>query len=214
MFQPFSPNAETRVFRNRLPHWRQPGVTYFITTRMADSVPHGVLRQWQVERENWLRSNDCKEPEDLDGLPDKIRREYHERFTAAWHRFLDAGSGECALRDPENACVVASALRHFDGERYLLDDFVVMPNHLHVLVTPAPGHELSDILKSWKGFAARQINQRTGRSGALWQPESFNHIVRSPEQLERFRRYIEENPVKGRLRCGEYLLWQAPGTGS
>jgi REP element-mobilizing transposase RayT len=88
-----------------------------------------------------------------------------------------------------------------------------MPNHLHVLVTPTPPHELSDILHSWKRFSAREINKLVGREGAFWQAESFNHIVRSEAQFERFRRYIAENPAKARLGEGEFLLWTSPRSG-
>jgi REP element-mobilizing transposase RayT len=71
-----------------------------------------------------------------------------------------------------------------------------MPNHVHALVTPLPGHELSDILHSWKSFTANQINRLLGVSGAFWQKESFDHIVRSPDSMENFRRYIRDNPLK------------------
>jgi REP element-mobilizing transposase RayT len=208
-FKPFDPDAEVRKFRNHLPHWRQAGVTYFVTTRLADSVPQGTLRQWREERDLWLRLHDCADAADIERLPDRTRREYHARFTAKFHEFLDAGTGACWLRRPEAAAIVASALRRFDGARYALGDFVVMPNHLHALVTPSPDDDLSDILHSWKRFSAREINKLAGREGTFWQAESFNHIVRSEAQLDRFRRYIAENPAKARLRKGEYLLWQA-----
>lgn len=212
-FQPFNPDADVRKFRNHLPHWRQAGVTYFVTTRLADSVPHSTLRQWTKERDIWLHANGCADKSDIEQLPDKTRHEYHTRFTAKFHEYLDSGWGECWLRRPEAAAIVAGALRHFDGERYVLDDCVVMPNHLHALVTPNPPHELSDILHSWKLFSARAINKLLGREGPFWQAESFNHIVRSEAQFERFRCYIADNPVKARLRPGEFLLWKSPREG-
>jgi type I restriction enzyme R subunit len=208
-FKPFNPDGETRKFRNHLPHWRQEKVTYFVTTRLADSIPHGTLHVWQQERETWLRVHGCAVPANVEMLPESTRAEFHRRFTAKFHEFLDAGEGACLLRDSENARIVGDALRFFDGERYGLGDFVVMPNHLHVLVAPAAGHELSVILQSWKRFTAREINRRIACTGSLWQSESFNHIVRSEEQFARFRRYIAENPVKARLREGHFLHWRA-----
>jgi REP element-mobilizing transposase RayT len=98
------------------------------------------------------------------------------------------------LRNEKARAIVENALRHFDGERYHLDEFIVMPNHVHVLVIPLPPHELSDILHRWKSFTAKEINRLLGRSGPLWQKESFDHIVRSPESLQRFRQYIRDNP--------------------
>ena len=209
-FKPFNPDGETRKFRNHLPHWRQAGVTYFITTRLADSIPQGTLRAWQEERDIWLWVHGCAAATDVEKLPEKTRAEYHQRFTMKFHELLDAGAGACQLRDSDNARIVGDALRFFDAERYGLGGFVVMPNHLHALVAPADGHELSEILHSWKRFSAREINKRIGRTGTLWQAESFNHIVRSEEHLVRFRRYIAENPVKARLREGEFLHWRAP----
>ena len=208
-FKPFNPDGDTRKFRNHLPHWRQAGVMYFVTTRLADSIPQGTLRAWQQARDIWLRVNGCTTSADVEKLPEKVRAEFHRRFTARFHELLDAGAGACLLRDSENARIVGDALRFFECERYSLGDFVVMPNHLHALVTPAAGHDLSRILQSWKRFSALQINRRIARTGSLWQAESFNHIVRSEEHFTRFRRYIAENPVKARLRAGEFLHWRA-----
>ena len=205
-FRPFDPHGELTTYRLHLPHWRQPGVTYFLTTRLADSLPQARLDEWHDERANWLRARGCQSPADLDRQPAKERREFHRYFTAKFHAWLDAGEGACWLRQPEYAQIVAGALAFFDGERYALDDFVVMPNHLHVLVTPAPDHALSDIVRSWKTFTARQINGLLGRAGAFWQAETYDHIVRSEEQLAHYRRYIADNPVKAKLREGEYLV--------
>ena len=143
-------------------------------------------------------------------FPERTRREYHAHFTAKFHEYLDAGAGACTLRQPAAAEIVAGALGFFDGQRYELGDFVAMPNHLHLLVTPLEAHELSDILQSWKRHTAREINKLSARRGTFWQAESFNHIVRSEAQLDRFRRYIAENPAKARLREGEYLHWVRP----
>ncbi|MCY2988763.1 MAG: transposase [Planctomycetota bacterium] len=166
-----------------LPHWRQDAVTYFVTFRSADSLPQDKLKQWQSEREDWL----ARHPEPHD---QNTKREYHERFPERLEHWLDQGYGDCRLKEPALRKVVEDALRHFDGERYDLDEFVVSANHVHVLVTPRPGYELSDILHSWKSFTANQINRQIAQSGAFWQKESFDHIVRNPAQLERLRKYI------------------------
>lgn len=205
-FRSFDPHGEVTTYRLHLPHWRQPGVTYFLTTRLGDSLPQAKLAEWKEERENWLRARSCRTVADLERLAAKERHDFHRHFTAKFHAWLDAGYGACWLRRPDAARIVADALRFFAGERYLLGDFVVMPNHLHVLVTPAPDHELSEIVRSWKTFTARQINGLLGRSGAFWQAETYDHIVRSEEQLAHYCRYIAENPLKAKLREGEYLL--------
>ena len=171
-----------------LPHWRQEGVTYFVTFRTVDSLPQEKLKQWQLEKERWLHEH----TEPYDG---KAKREFYEKFPERLQHWLDQGYGECVLKDQDCKKIVEEALRHFDGQRYDLDEFVVMPNHIHVLVTPKAGHELSEILHSWKSFTATEINKRIGRSGAFWQKESFDHIVRNPDQVEKIRQYIKEHPA-------------------
>ena len=76
--------------------------------------------------------------------------------------------------------------------KYRLKDFVVMPNHVHVLVTPPGEHTLSDAVQEWKSVSAHHLNKALGRKGEFWQKEYFDHIVRSPEQLAKFRSYIHQ----------------------
>jgi len=204
-FQPFDPDAEMEKFRRNLPHWRQNGVTYFITARLADSMPRSRIEQWKEERDLWLRGQGLDDACELHALPEARQREFQRTFTQIWHDWLDAGEGECVLREPVIAQLVADQLIKGHPAAYQLDAWVVMPNHLHAVVTPVM-QDLSRIVQRWKGASARFINQRLGRSGTLWQEETFDHIVRSAEQLEHFRRYIQENPRKARLRPGEYLL--------
>ena len=199
-FQPFNPNAEVRKHdKGRLPHWRQWGVSYFITSRLADSVPATLRDEWRARRDAWLARHGVDTPE---ALASELRHEYHRQFTAAFHALLDAGHGECVLARPECAESVSALLVAGHTRAYQLDAWVIMPNHLHALVEPAKGSLLGDIVKSWKGGSAREINALLGRKGTLWQKESFDHIVRSEEQVEHFRRYIAGNPAKAGLRSG------------
>jgi REP element-mobilizing transposase RayT len=85
------------------------------------------------------------------------RKEYYERFPQRLQQWLDAGSGSCILALPEVRELVEKALRHFDGERYRLDEFAVAANHVHALVSPLGEHHLSAILHSWKSFTAHEI---------------------------------------------------------
>lgn len=197
-FKPFNREAAVHDHtKGRLPHWRQWGVTYFVTSRLADSVPAAVREEWRARRDEWLAVHGVSDPEALD---DKLRQAFHREFTAAFHTLLDAGHGECVLARPECAEIVIARLLAGHARAYQLDAWVVMPNHLHALVEPAKGTLLGDIVKSWKGGSAREINLFLGRQGTLWQREPFDHIVRSEAQLEHFRRYIAENPAKAGLR--------------
>ncbi len=185
----FSPLSEIEIRTGgNLPHWEQGSVWYFVTFRLADALPCAVVEKIQQQREQWRQTHDLK------NLSREELAEYHQLFSARYEQLLNAGSGSCVLRDPPNADIVHGALRYFDGQRYALDDYVVMPNHVHVLVKPLPGHGLADILHSWKSYTANQLNGRLGRTGQLWQHESYDHIVRNEAAMESIRRYIRENP--------------------
>ncbi len=183
----FDPSAPIAVLDGNLPHFRQPGTTYFVTFRTADSLPQVKLQQWGTERDAWLIRH--PEPHTLDE-----KREYSRLFPERIQQWLDAGFGECLLKFPEVRQILVHALNHFEGVRYHLHEWVVMPNHVHVVVTPIGEHELSNILHSWKSFTANAIHKLLKRTGTFWQKESFDHIVRSPESLERITKYILQNP--------------------
>ena len=97
------------------------------------------------------------------------------------------------------------SLQHFDGDRYQLGDFVVMPNHVHLLAAFATHDGMKKQLTSWLHFTATEINRLTGCQGHFWQPEPFDHLVRTPEQYDYLRQYIEGNPKTARLKPNEYL---------
>ncbi len=107
---------------------------------------------------------------------------------------LDLGRGSCPLQAPEIAQVVVQALSHFAGDRYDLGAWCLMPNHVHVIVSPNGERLLSSVLGSWKSYTAKQINGILGKTGTFWQGESFDHLIRSATQHEGFERYILDNP--------------------
>jgi Rad3-related DNA helicase/REP element-mobilizing transposase RayT len=199
LFSPFDPETPVGIYSRHLPHWRQADCTYFVTFRLGDSIPQEKLRQWEYELEEWHGRN--PEPH-----TQEQRAEYHERFTERFHKWLDAGQGACWLRNPAHAAVVEQALRCFDGQRYALDDYVVMPNHVHALVRLVKGHLLKEILHSWKSFTAHELNKALGREGKFWQDESFDCIVRNAALLDKYVAYIRANPAKAGLKPGEYIL--------
>ena len=198
-FAPFDPRTPVAKTGRQLPHWHQDGCTYFVTFRLADSIPQSKLVQWETELREWLRRHPPPRTAEQE-------QEYAEQFAERFHGWLDEGLGGCWLRQPELSAVVEQALRFFDSQRYWLGHFVVMPNHVHVLVRPLGAHTLSEILHSWKSFTAKKINAALGREGRVWQDESFDCIVRDAAALERFSSYIAENPEKARLDEGEFRL--------
>jgi len=202
-FHPLDPHAKVQKHRRNLPHWELCDATYFVTFRLADAVPQDVLRRWKEELETWRKFH----PEPWDAV---TKYEYQKRFQEDREHWLDQGHGECLLKKSDVAAIVVNALRHFDRDRYVLDAFAVMPNHVHVLVRLAGGQTLADILHSWKSFSTKAINQLLERTGRLWQEESYDRTVLGWNELVRYRGYIVRNPEKARLRKGEFVL-QADG---
>ena len=136
--------------------------------------------------------------------------DYAERLDA----YLDRGSGASFLKDPRVAKLVVDALRHFDGARYHLHAWCVMPNRVHVIfsVLPArtPALRLSSIIQSWKSFTAKEANRLLARTGSFWQREYYDHLVRDDEDFVRCIEYTINNPVKAGL-CERWEDWPASG---
>jgi putative transposase len=197
----FNPYAGIRHTENRLPHWQQKGAVYFVTFRLADAIPSNLLKQWETERELWLRFH--PEPWSQDA-----EQEYHRRFSGTIERWLDAGHGSCVLRESKHAELVANALQYFDGKRCAQIAWVVMPNHVHTLFVQYAEWPLERLIHSWKLFTARRINKRVGRLGSLWQRDYFDRLVRDQIHLSNCVRYIRHNPGKAQLRGGEYVLYE------
>ena len=113
--------------------------------------------------------------------------------------FIDECHGQCLLRQPKLAKIVADAFLHFDGLHYRLGDFIVMPNHVHLLAMFPSADALKSQCDSWLHYTARQINREIGGQGKFWQQEPFDHLVRTPEQYDYLRQYIAGNPRKAPL---------------
>ena len=107
--------------------------------------------------------------------------------------------GSCMLAKPEVALLVENSLKHFHQERYDLHAWCVMPNHIHVVYTCRGEFAPDSIHHSWKSYTAHKINKLLKRSGAFWERESFDHLIRSVEDLEWFIEYTEQNPVAAGL---------------
>lgn len=176
-----------RHYQRRLPHWDVVDQPLFVTFRLHGSLP--VNRVFP---------------------PDSVSNS--GKSFVAMDRLLDLGaSGPLYLRHPEIARLMVAALNHGERKfhRYQLHAFVVMPNHIHLLVTPKV------IATQWlgplKGFTAHQANELLGLHGqAFWQEESYDHLVRNDAEFERVRNYIEENPVAaGLVAERQQYLWSS-----
>ena len=159
-----------------MPHYDAPRITQIVTLRLIDSLPASRRGEW----EHLLKIEN-----------DRERRRRLEMY-------LDRGLGECWLRQPPISKLAEGALRFFDGQRYALGAWVIMPNHLHLLVdvwdTP-----LSELVKSWKSFVAREANRLLGRRGEFWEREYLDTVIKDEEHRRTAMRYIENNPTRAKL---------------
>jgi REP element-mobilizing transposase RayT len=197
-------------YHRHLPHWLPPDAVFFITFRLANSVPASIVAAWQQEQERAER--------EIRALPDGPEKEqklaaHKEKRFYDFDAWLDRCLRESPrwLADEQIARIVTDALHAFDRKRYNLIAYCVMPNHVHLLIDTTgyagpPDHHgvtapypLADVLKRIKGRTARYCNQALGRSGAFWQPESYDHVVRDNREYQRIVAYILNNPVKAGL---------------
>lgn len=205
----FDPKADFSVHEHCRPHWSQAGTVVFITMRTADSIPKDVVQRWDHEKTEWLRQHDCDISQHwsktITSIDNKLRKEFQKTFRRTREAFLDTCHGKCVLQKPELAKIVADSLMFFDGDRYRMGDFVVMPNHVHLLAVFGSEELLKEQCDSWMHFTARKINLQLGTKGKFWQQEPFDHLVRSPEQFSYLRDYIRDNGRKAKLQPNQYL---------
>ncbi len=202
----FDPRAEVKISAHKLPHWSQSDCFCFVTWRLDDSLPPKLLVEWEEDRAIWLKEH----PKPWDS---RTERRFHELISARLDEWLDAGHGSCVLKYPEVRKIVTDALDHFDGQRYDIASYVIMPNHVHVLLRLAPDSPLSDIMHSWKSFTSKAINKALNRSGALWQHEYWDRLIRNQQHFADCLDYINANPKKARLAEGSFTL-SVPGSAS
>lgn len=190
--------------RDHLPHLKRQGASYFVTFRLAGTLPWEILRQLKQERELLVtQAATARRP-----LTWHEQEQLFRWYATRVDRELDAGRGACWLSDPAIATLVSEALCFHAGSRYDLPAWVVMPNHVHAVVRPHPGWTLSRILCTWKGFTARAANRILAHSGqGFWQRESYDHCIRDDEDHHHCCQYTTRNPVDAGL-CARPEEWR------
>jgi putative transposase len=196
---PFESQSRLRITRRHLPHWRQDGRIYFVTSRLIDSLPLDVAEDWRRKRDDWLRQHGAMT---LDDLGEEFRLEYQRQFSDRFHELLDAGYGSCVLARHDCASILTCKMIEGHSTCFLLGPWVVMPNHMHALVEPAPKSVLGEIVQHWKGGSSFAINRLLGRRGTLWQSEPWDHIVRSEAHWQHLAKYIASNPESAHVHRG------------
>jgi REP element-mobilizing transposase RayT len=158
--------------RGYLPHFDQPGLVQGITYRLWDALPAHVLDKLIAESDD----------------------ETEKR--AQLEEYLNAGYGACYLSHPHIAQTVQDNFLHFDGRRYRLIAWVVMPNHVHVMIEQFEGHPLDKIIHSWKSYTATEANNHLKRRGQFWYPDYYDRYIRDERHFANAVNYIHNNPVK------------------
>jgi len=208
--------------RGYLPHRDEQGLIQHVTVHLADSLPKSAIEEIEQALEDW---------------PDDKRAAERRRRL---HEWVDAGHGSCVLRHREVAEMVQGTLQHFDGVRYHLHAWVVMPNHVHVLFEPVNNWALNKIVASWKKFTARRIRefmQGTGNANLpigteeeiadqeiggpgdgpgdaprVWHREFWDRYIRNEAHYRQAVEYIHNNPVAaGLVTCAAHWPWTSAG---
>ena len=172
--------------RGYLPHFDQDGFTQFITFRLADSVPQQVLDKWRLD----IKNGEIKDTD----------------FRRRVEYYLDQNYGQGWLRKPAIGNLVEESLLKWDGERYKLIAWVIMPNHVHLLLSPLVAHTVADIMHSIKSFTSHEANKLLNRTGHFWSKEYYDRYIRDQRHFVSTIAYIENNPVKARL-CTKPEEW-------
>jgi len=172
--------------RGYLPHFDQDGFTQFITFRLNDSVPQTVLDKWRLD----LKNGEIKDAD----------------FRRRVEYYLDQNYGEGFLIRPLIGRLVEEALLKWDGERYRLIAWVIMPNHVHMMLSPIRDHSVADIMHSIKSFTSHEANKLLKRTGHFWSKDYYDRYIRDSRHFASTIAYIENNPVKARL-CAKPEDW-------
>lgn len=183
----FPPGPVTYRTRGYLPHFELPGAIYAVVFRLADALPPHVIAELREAKQILAQL-----PRDEAAT---LREELHQQLDNA----LDQHRGSAHMLHPPVADAVAQALTHFDGVRYQLYAWAVMPNHVHAVVQPLGEWTLDAITHSWKSWSANRANAVLERTGRFWQRESYDRVVRDEEELARTIEYVEGNPGKAGL---------------
>ncbi|MDR9409326.1 MAG: transposase [Balneolaceae bacterium] len=196
-------------YRRNLPHWQPNGAEYFVTFRLAGSLPKEKIAEFREEK----RKLDSKIKQESLNLAQRneIQGIIQKKKFQKYESILDRGEfGPTWLKESEIAEVVKDSIHFREDKDYELYAYCIMSNHVHIvfkhLNNSSAQEEINNhfpitkILESLKKFTARRCNKILNRTGqTFWQAESYDHVVRDEDELERIIRYVIYNPVKSKL---------------
>ena len=183
----YDKNARTRkILSGFLPHWHQDGKLQFVTIRLADSLPQSKIEDLLELKKQFLADN----PQPWDNSKQK---EYWNLIGHNEAKYLDKGYGACILRNHKVRKIVTETLKHMDGNQYRLIAYVIMPNHVHMLLQVIGKDNIDSVMQRIKSFTAHRINEELHTSGPVWMKEYFDRLVRSEEHFDKYLSYIISN---------------------
>jgi REP element-mobilizing transposase RayT len=215
-------NKLETYYHRHLPHYQPSDATFFVTFRLAGSLPVTVIERMRIDRELIKKR--------IEGIRNKKVRseewlEYSDKYFSSFDELLEKGTyGPQWLREPEIARIVQDALCFYDKNTYDLLCYCIMPNHVHMVISvgrifnstnltdrneiSTNNKQLFRILQSIKRYTAKRANITLNRRGAFWQHESYDHVVRDDADLSRIVECVIYNPVRaGLVQSWEEWPW-------
>jgi REP element-mobilizing transposase RayT len=190
------------AYRRKLPHIQPEGSTFFVTSRLAGSLPVAVVERLHRERD--LVDAELTKIADSHERAEKAYQ-FSGSLFGKWDTALDTSNTDTKhLVNTKVAKMVVESLHFRDGKVYELLAYCIMPNHIHIVFTPLEESKdeyvsLSKIMHSLKLHTPHEANLILGRTGTFWQHENYDHFARDEKELERIIKYVLHNPVKANL---------------
>lgn len=188
-------------YKRSLPHWQPHGAAYFITFRLANSLPKVAIHRLRKLRKQALRKSG-----NMEELGNEVRDKVNQRIFKRYEDLLDGvHRGSTWLKNEKVAQIVADSIEYRHKKKYDLLAYCIMPNHVHLVIklldpkTYKSNRPVTDIIGRLKSYTASQANRELGRKGVFWQPESYDHVIRDGDEMNRIIRYTLDNPVKAGL---------------
>jgi len=198
--------GDVRKYRgSRLPHWEVDDGIYFVTFRLHDSLPPKDRRHISEAYTRLSRQfvdDPSQSPEDYADFALSF-------FLNRVDSVLDDSCGHCHLHIDRMADTVDNSLRYRDEHQYDLLAWSVMPNHVHVVFQKCPDVSLGEIVRNWKSYTAHRARDIVTFGKHFWQPDYYDRLVRTVDELRDTVRYVWSNPERAGLEDWEWrgLCW-------
>ena len=187
-----------------LPHWQPAGATFFITMRLAGSIPKHIIEQIKAQKAIDIREKQEEFKEDAQQLATALYL-IERRYFGIYDKELDKSNEPYWLREKAIANEIKASIEFFEGTALTTHAYCIMPNHLHWVFTHKEDAQVVwRLLQRMKSFTAKKCNNILNRHGQFWEDESYDHIVRDAKEFDNIVLYTLQNPVK----AGFVTNWQ------